>query len=248
MTETPPSLGDLCPGAPPALVRLVESAMSRDRDHRPATAADFMARLQEAVAGLPRPGAASPQATAPYDAVALEKLDGAVLVDLAGDEVPAPAVTLVEELAAPEAPPLEEEEAPAPLRPTVRETYVIPAEERAAPPPAALPARTAPRFLRWLVPAAAAALGLALVVPRLTRQPEPAVAAAETRPTGLVEFVVPGDSQLFLDGSPLPSNPIALAQGGFHTVTAVAGGRVVGTEKFQVDQARKTIRVRVGAK
>jgi len=65
----------------------------------------------------------------------------------------------------------------------------------------------------------------------------------------MVHFDLAGaESQLFLDGSPLPSNPIALGTGEFHTVTAVSEGRVVGTEKFVVDQPRKTVRVRGGRK
>jgi serine/threonine protein kinase len=54
LTEAPPSLSDLCPQLPPALVALVMSALSRDRDLRPATAADFRDRLEEACAGLLR--------------------------------------------------------------------------------------------------------------------------------------------------------------------------------------------------
>jgi hypothetical protein len=94
------------------------------------------------------------------------------------------------------------------------------------------------------------AVAAALVVPKLTaRAPAESVAKVPARPTSLVQFDLAGaESQLFLDGSPLPSNPIALGTGEFHTVTAVAGGRVVGTEKFVVDQPRKTVRVRVARK
>jgi hypothetical protein len=262
MTQTPTPLEYLCPDLPRALCRLVEAAMNRDRNERPATASDFLARLQAATAGI-APSTSPATATAPYDAVSLSKLDAAVLVDLTGAEIPvqaafpvaaaapASADSLFDDLSEeaplaaaepvmPAAPP-----APAPPAPQARETYVIPSGERAPAPP-----RARRRWMLWLIPVPVLAAAAAFAFPRLSVQTpgQSTATPAAARPTALVEFQVPGDSQLFLDGSPLVSNPIALGEGEFHTVTAVAGGRVVGTEKFLVDQPRKTIRVRIERK
>jgi serine/threonine protein kinase len=53
LTETPPDLGELRPELPVAFVALVTSAMARDRDRRPSTAAAFRARLQAACGPAP---------------------------------------------------------------------------------------------------------------------------------------------------------------------------------------------------
>ncbi len=45
LTMDPPSLGQLCPDAPPALVALAQSAMSRERDLRPRSATELRDRL-----------------------------------------------------------------------------------------------------------------------------------------------------------------------------------------------------------
>ena len=50
-----PPLATVCPEAPPALVELVESALSGERAKRPATAGEFAARLQQAVFGTATP-------------------------------------------------------------------------------------------------------------------------------------------------------------------------------------------------
>jgi len=250
MMETPVSLGSLCPHAPLALVQLVESAMSRDRTQRPATAAEFMARLEEAVAHV-KP--VSAKGNTAYDASGLSALESGVLVDLAGNviaEPPRPVVpTMVDDLfqhQPPAQPPLEEEALPE--KPTLRITHAL-LRDDPTPPPVTAPARAPSRRWPWLlvIPVLAAA-GL-LVVPRLTGPAEPAATLAPARPTSMVHFDLGGaDSQLFLDGSPLASNPIALGSGELHTVTAVSGGRVVGTEKFLVDQPQKTVRVRIDRK
>src|SRR5688572_4376262 len=72
MMETPVSLGSLCPQAPLELVQLVESAMSRDRDQRSATAAEFITRLESAVAHV-KP--VSVKGNTAYDASGLTALD-----------------------------------------------------------------------------------------------------------------------------------------------------------------------------
>jgi serine/threonine-protein kinase len=237
MMETPPELGSLCPAAPYELVRLVEAAMSRDRDRRPATAGEFISRLQESTAGVSRITTGTQPA---YDSSGLASaFDTGVLIDLAGNEVPA-APTLV--TPAPVEEPFEPPVEPAPIVTPPRETYVMAPEERA-------PAAPAPRNSKplWLLALPVAAAAIFLLLPRLRHESaDLAAIGAATRPTAVVQFDVSAESQLFLDGSPLASNPIALATGEFHTVTAVAGGRVVGTEKFLVDQPKKTVRVRVG--
>ena len=254
MMETPRPLGSLCPEAPFELVQLVEAAMSRDRNKRPSTAAEFTTRLQEAVAHV-RP--VSARGNTAYDASGLASLDKAVLVDLTGtpiQEAAAPAaVTIVDDMFAqpPGAAPAEvdtddDDDEPLPEKPTLRETGTLSSERTPFPPPPA----PRPRRWPWLIPIPVLVVAAALVVPKLTaREPAESVAKVPARPTSLVQFDLAGvESQLFLDGSPLSSNPIALGTGEFHTVTAVAGGRVVGTEKFVVDQPRKTVRVRVARK
>jgi serine/threonine protein kinase len=235
MTETPPSLGSLCPAAPLELVQLVEAAMSRDRDRRPPTAAEFLARLEAATAGVSRPSTSTQTA---YDAAGFASaLDSAVLVDLAGNELPAlPAAVAATILDEPELPLPPEELVPA----------LDPAPPAPSPPVAPAPPARRPARPLWLLALPVLGVTVALVPRLMNRQPASAGDGAARRPTAVVQFDVNGaGSQLFLDGAPLASNPIALATGEFHTVTAMAGGHVVGTEKFLVDQA-KTVRVRVG--
>jgi serine/threonine protein kinase len=242
MLESPPALSALCPAAPFALIRLVEAAMSRDRNQRPATAADFMARLQEATAN-----AAATATPVPYDSAGLHgAFDAPVLVDLSGQELtpapPAAAPTLIDEALF-----TADDQLPSDSRATVREAGILPIEERMAAPAPLPPPR--PRRALWLLALPVLALGL-VVAPRLFGQHEidgaNDIRSAAARPMALVHFDLGGaESQLFLDGSPLASNPITLGSGELHTITAVAGGRVVGIEKFLVDQPQKTVRVRV---
>jgi eukaryotic-like serine/threonine-protein kinase len=60
-------LGTVCPEAPPALVTLIEAALSPERAKRPASAGEFAARLQQAVFGTvtPMPGLPPPRAGSP---------------------------------------------------------------------------------------------------------------------------------------------------------------------------------------
>jgi tRNA A-37 threonylcarbamoyl transferase component Bud32 len=246
MMETPRPLGSLCPEAPLALIQLVEAAMSRDRNQRPTTAGEFLTRLQEAVAHV-RPAPAAKGNTA-YDASGLASLDKAVLVDLTGSPIAEPTaagpVTIVDDLF--HQPPGGEPEEPEVTgeKPTVKVAHALLAEIDPPAPPA-------PRSRRWpwLVPVPVLALAGAMLIPQLKGKPQAEVARGPARPSAMVQFDLAGaESELFLDGSPLASNPIALGTGEFHTVTAVSQGRVVGTEKFLVDQPRKTVRVRVGRK
>ena len=261
MTTTPPPLRALCPQAPRALIDLIESAMSRERDHRPATAADFAARLEQTVSGVFTP--APVQVSTAINAAGLAALDSGALVDLAGDAVPPAAVVQarapeddLDGMADPELTP-----DPAPAHPAA--TYVIPFQERApaADPATAAAARAAravegprptPRAVKaalWLVPAAALLAGAVMVGPRLLdrRTAEGTASAATTpaaaaRETAVVRFeVYPTTSQLFLDGAPLASNPVTLGKGEVHTVTAAAPGHEMAVEKFFVDKATKTV-------
>jgi hypothetical protein len=165
-----------------------------------------------------------------------------VLVDLAGNELPALPAPFAATI-------LEDRQNPPTVDDPVHLTAAThPADEQTPPPAAVMPA-SPPRRARplWLLSLAVLGAAAAVALPRLGRRDaESAVQIAATRPTAVVQFDLGGGaSQLFLDGAPLAANPIALATGEFHTVTAVAGGQVVGTEKFLVDRA-KTVRVRVG--
>jgi serine/threonine protein kinase len=247
MTQTAPSLARLCPAAPPALIGLIDSAMSRDRDNRPASTAIFLSRLHAATAG--HESVPTPKVAPAFNATSLAALDSAVLVDLAGNplnETPPPVAAYVE----PHFAPPESEELPLataePVRPSPRETHVISPEEHA---PERRRRRVALRPLLWIVPvgvlaAAGVALGPGLLA-RARQADLPAAAAAEARPMAMVQFdVSPRGSRLYLDGAPLVSNPVSLGKGEVHTVTAVAEGYDVGASKFFVDQA-KTVRLKL---
>jgi hypothetical protein len=242
LTHTPPPLERLCPAASPALARLVEAAMSRDRNKRPADADDFAARLREATAGAPVT-VTSTRAGAGLDDPRFAALGSGVLVDLAGNPLPTegPAVT---QIGAPddgepepyEPPP---ERPPAATRPLVQQPVDDPAE------PEPRRRRGLPRALRWVIPLPLLVAAAAFALPRLHPPSGAAPVAAAARPTALVEFdVTPRGSRLFLDGAPLASNPVVLGKGEVHTVTGVADGYDVGAYKFFVDQP-KTVRLKL---
>jgi serine/threonine protein kinase/ketosteroid isomerase-like protein len=50
--ETPPDIGELRPGVPPALAQLVADALAKEPDARPQTATEFASRLQEISSAL----------------------------------------------------------------------------------------------------------------------------------------------------------------------------------------------------
>jgi hypothetical protein len=152
----------------------------------------------------------------------------------------------------PPQPELSEQEALA-EKATLRITHALLRDEVTPTPAPVTTARAVipPRRWPWLLAIPVLALTGLLVIPKLLARPdaEPLAVRASARPTAMVTFDLAGvQSQLFLDGSPLPSNPIALGTGELHTITAVSGGRVVGTEKFLVDQPQKTVRVRIDRK
>jgi hypothetical protein len=246
MTQSAPPLGPQCPSASPALIRLIEAAMSRDRDKRPPSAAAFSTRLHSATADASP--VASPSAAPAFNATSLAALDSAVLVDLAGGPVqltPPPVACYVDPgfVAPPEEDIAIEIDEPAPAvkaaASSPRETHVMSAGER-------VPRRGAARLARWLIPLAVAGAVAVVVGPRVLKSaPEPAPVSVEAPPRALVQFdVSPQGSQLFLDGAPLVSNPVSLGKGEMHTVTAVAQGYDVGASKFFVDQA-KTVRLKL---
>jgi serine/threonine protein kinase len=243
LTATPPPVESLCPAASPALARLLQSAMHRDRNQRPGNAGEFAARLREATATT-TPVAAPTGAR--LDDPRFSALESAVLVDLGGEPLPAPpaaAATII-----PVEDPGEPVEEPAPP-PPARVQMDPRREEHIASEPAraSFPWRRLGRVARWVVPIAilgAAALYAAPAVTKAVGQ-KAATALPAARPTALVQFdVTPRGSQLFLDGAPLSSNPIALGQGEVHTVSGVAAGYEVGNFKFLVDQA-KTVRLKL---
>jgi serine/threonine protein kinase len=250
MTETPTPLGTLCPAAPRELVELAESAMSRDRDRRPASASEFTHRLQSAV-GLtltPRPVNVS---QASVDLSKLSALDSAVLVDLAGNEVSADeavrgakaTMAYGETRPEPAEEYEEEEEAPAAPAPVAvpqahwagrGETHVLPRRSKS-------PAR----LLKWLLPVPVLAVASFFALPHLKGTAERAPELTAERPTVTVQFAVtPAGSQLFLDGSPITSAQAALETGQMHMVSGSAPGYEVGHQKFLVDKA-KTVELRL---
>lgn len=102
VSTKPEPLETLCPDVPPALARLIESALSTERKERPASAAEFSSRLQEIVFGHTTPipvtgmamsGPASPASIKKAETAVgfavnnLSAFDQPVLVDLAGDDL-----------------------------------------------------------------------------------------------------------------------------------------------------------------
>jgi serine/threonine-protein kinase len=82
-----PPLGELCPETPKELVRLVESAMSRDRKLRPASAAEFAGRLAATLGnsgGRPLGLVAPSVPDTVVDIKAFGALDAPVLMDMGG--------------------------------------------------------------------------------------------------------------------------------------------------------------------
>jgi hypothetical protein len=247
LTATPPPLESLCPAAPPALIRLLQAAMDRDRKKRPDNAGDFAARLREATATGATPAPVVAASGAGLDDPRFAALESAVLVDLAAQPPPAtatfvPADDPVADEPADE-PPVRAPSVPAPRVQARRDDEEGSREPVRAP----LPWRPIARVARWLVPiaiVAAAALYAAPVVSRALGH-KAAAALPAARPTALVQFdVTPRGSRLFLDGAPLSSNPVTLGQGEVHTVTGVAEGYKMANFKFLVDQA-KTVRLKL---
>jgi serine/threonine protein kinase len=251
LTATPAPLESLCPAASPALIRLLQAAMHRDRNKRPGNAGEFAARLREATATGATPAPVVASSGAGLDDPRFAALESAVLVDLAGQPPPAAATFVPVDDRVPDEPPVEPPIAPRVLAPPPRAARVqatpdqddLPLEPAGTP----FPWRQIGRVGRWLVPIAVvtvAALYAAPVVSRALGQ-KAAAALPAARPTALVQFdVTPHGSRLFLDGAPLASNPVTLGQGEVHTVTGVADGYKMGNFKFLVDQA-KTVRLKL---
>jgi serine/threonine-protein kinase len=230
MSAIPTPLGQLCHEAPVMLVKVVERAMNRDRNVRPATAGELAQLLQQATGATPSGSFASlPRDTTPPP-IAMEALTAPVLLDLEGK-----VVERVEE----SLPPPPEPVAPAP--PSGNDTYIIPLAERAAPrapdppPSSGLAVR---QLLKWALGVPVVIALVAFALPRLRGLAEERVVAAPAE-TVLVRFEVnPPGSRLFLDGQPLESNPYRLSPGSSHTLSAQADGYADGTMKFSVDGTR----------
>jgi eukaryotic-like serine/threonine-protein kinase len=236
-------LATVSPDAPPALVELVEAALSSDRTKRPQTAAEFAARLQQAVFGTatPAPGMITGGKLAQVSAqvaMNLSALDKPELLELE----PAPKRSAVAARASVAA-------APAPRAPTAIRPQPTPApaaaveevadtyQELDLSPPRrrkggkvivavavlAAAAGGAVFFLKGK-PENLAALKPAALVKRLTSSaPKPAEAKADD--VVWVKFnVVPAHSRIYVDGKPIPSNPAPLTRGQPHNVTAIADG------------------------
>ncbi len=236
LSGAPPALSSLCPNAPPALVQLIESAMNRDRNLRPATAGEFGERFVQAVAGQ----GARAVAPSPGNASVFSALGAATLDDMGADPIRAPmrptdatmlARSHTADLPAPVAPP-----------PPIFQDPVIETVQQAPPAPKEPPGPAAPRppsSLRrfwWVlvaVPVVAAAIWAAPHLKALLPASKPAKPAREMV---LVLFdVTPKDSQLYLDGEPLAANPTRLGKGEVHTVNAVLQGYEMAVKKFFID-------------
>jgi serine/threonine protein kinase len=241
-------LATVCPEAPAALVTLIEAALSAERAKRPASAAEFATRLQQAVFGTvtPMPGmlsslglgtGAGPAQPGPPS---LDALDRPQLLELE----PAPA----------KRPPPAQRAARAPVPALPAAPAGRPAAEPAAPGPGPELveldlSRPRPRgqgkLVAALVVLAAAAAGSVIflkgrpevrqkaaalkdpagLVKDLMGGARPAVPAEKPGEVVWVTFnVIPSHSRIYLDGKPIPSNPAPLSKGQIHNVTAIADG------------------------
>jgi eukaryotic-like serine/threonine-protein kinase len=242
-------LAAVCPEAPPALVELIESALSAERAKRPATAGEFAARLQQAVFGTatPSPGMITGGSMARIAEANLGALDRPELVELE------PLV-------------LASRAGPAASAPLPRPVPSQPAQPTPAPAPspgngAAAPeeagpelvelvfARPRPRRKTTLVAslvvlclAAGGAVALVKAKPEVLEStpllkhpaallkglmagdPKPAKAGDVADVVWVTFNVVPPHSKIYVDGQPIPSNPAPLTRGQIHNVTAIADG------------------------
>ena len=230
-------LSTVCPETPPALVELVEAALSADRTKRPQTASDFAARLQQAVFGsavlTPGPMTGGRVGLSAMNLGALEKPE---LVQLE----PAPQR------------PVSVAPAPRPARPTAAQpapaaaTFAPPAagtmiddyEAMAAAPRSGTKKKLVAGMLVLALAGGAAAFVLkgktidpqalknpAGLIERLTASTgKPAETSAPEEVVWVKFNVVPAHSRIYVDGKPIPSNPAPLTRGQPHNVTAIADG------------------------
>jgi eukaryotic-like serine/threonine-protein kinase len=238
-------LATVCPEAPPALVDLIESALSAERGKRPASAGEFAARLQQAVFGTatPPPGMITGASVAHVAAVNLGALEQPQLVELEPLAKRPPTARPPTAHRAPAPAPA----APAPASPAAAPEsvrYDEPVELVFAP---RRPRRKKGKLVAGLVVLSMAAAGAVVLVkskpevlqnPALLKDPAGLVkglmanAAQPSKPADetpgdvvWVTFnVVPAHSRIYVDGKPIPSNPAPLTKNQPHNVTAIADG------------------------
>jgi serine/threonine protein kinase len=272
LTETPTDLALLCPDLPPAVVSLVTSAMSRDREQRPGTAAEFRARLQAACAEAPRPAAAmTAKKATTSDLVPLDHQAGSVhQPPLALVEAPPPRLLPRTSAPPPSASLAAHGDGDRPLELDTPSPVVSTARHRPrgqmAPPPDERSSIAAGAFLRRLAGpamlAAAALVGWHLLRPTLqsmdlhllpaTRLAAPAAPAAQPLPliadSDKVTVEVdlsPATAVVALDGKRLSSLSFELARShDRHTLRATREGYASATVQFVADET-KTVQLRL---
>jgi serine/threonine-protein kinase len=252
LTEKPPDLGMLRPDLPPSVVTLITSAMSRDRERRPGSAAEFRARLHAACAEPPSPE--QPGLRPSRDLVPLDQHQPEPRTPVRA-EPPSAMAALPDPPAEP--PPLEID------RPTPTPVLAFAARRkprgRLAPPP-----EEQQRLLLWqrvrragVLVATAAAAWLAWhalaspvwrAVDQRLRPPareEPAAAAPAPAHVSVQFDVNPPAATLELDGRPIDRTELELLQSNDrHTVRATRDGFAPATVEFVADAA-KTVAVRL---
>jgi serine/threonine protein kinase len=253
-TPSPAPLDRLCPEAPIALVRLVESAMSREREKRPQTAGEFAAKMQEIFGGLTPVPLIKRKLTNPgLGASDFSALDAGVLTDLAGNTAtPVPSDEPYESpydeprRAAPIVPKEVDVADLPPLTPISSPVGSLRGKVSRPAPPSPFPWRKVGQVARWAVPMVLVLAIGAVAAPKLqavfASERKTAVQPATVDP-GLVlmKFETTPAAKLYLDGSPLPTNPIGLGKGTLHTITAIADGHETYVEKFSVSDSRTLI-------
>lgn len=227
-----PPLAKFCPEAPPELVRLVESAMHKDRNRRPPTAGDFATLLKTALtaraaaASEPRkPMPAPPAADATFrESSAVKALAAPVLVDLATRaSAPSRPRTATGPSNRPDAV-LELDRSSRPS-PGVAATTLTPPGQIRTGQPEPVP-RPRPKW-PWLIPIPVFALVAMIVVPRMRGdavRPAAEVEAPSARKVTIIFKVTPEMSEIFVDGAKEPStNPVMLTEGPHRAIAKYKG-------------------------
>jgi serine/threonine-protein kinase len=258
LTETPPDLGQLRPDLPPAVVRLIMAAMSRDRELRPGSAAEFRARLHAACAE-PVPPEDQPVLRSSGDLVPLDHQERSSRDLLPLDHQPSPAPAEPSRSAggpfarlaplpdpAPEPPPIEvEERTPTPVLAYARR----PQRGQLAPPPEEqrrqrLLARLRKAAFLAVAGAALWAAWLFVLAPtwravdqRLRPPPaEEPVAAAPPAQVSIQIEVTPPSAALEVDDQPLDRPQVELLKSpDKHTLRASLPGYAPATIEFVAD-------------
>jgi serine/threonine-protein kinase len=254
---TPPSLQSLAPHVSLALAQVVEAAMSRDRDRRPANASDLAGRIRAAMPAAPKGPITTPQAH--LGDQTLDALNSLILDSLTGGQhtgVPAPKPHTSLYPAFPDSPPTavgpswQREPAPTPIELEHRPTQSSIHSKASTMHRRTGTGRRIAFVLAGLVLLAGAGAALwprsQRLISTLLRSTAPPSqpsrrAALPVRATVPVTFIVsPPESAVFLDGRRLSTPTVSLGIGEFHTVNAVLEGYTMAIYKFSV-QGPETI-------